>query len=179
MDFPLEEVPFPVNGQEIIVKSEPIFEPEPQPIEQIKIEEQKPKINFFDSLPIRLPEISSEDLEHFEDAKLDSAYEERLLREGDNLKAIKNASQIISSLLNITVANQTISTNGAATAPAKAKPKIDFKIPDFETETESTETLILSENPTEDELWRYAENNPTVKRALRIFRGKIISVTKE
>lgn len=195
-DFSLNEVPFPVKGQgqneeipeekvEILETKElEIGEPEilissVQPIGQSKVENQKNVNNFFDSLPIRLPEISSEDLEHFEDPKLDTAYEERLLREGDNLKSIKTASQIISKLLTAPVATPTTSTNGTATAPARSKPKIDFKIPDFETENEPTETLILSENPTEEELIAYAENNPTVKRALRIFRGKIIRVTKE
>ncbi len=122
-----------------------------------------------------MPQISSEDLEHFEDAKLDSAFEERLLREGDNLRPVSNASQVIS----IIAAPEIISlpsTNG--TASAKVKPKTSFQIPSFENESEPTEVLTLPENPTEEELWRFAENNPAVKRALRIFRGKIINVSK-
>lgn len=186
-DFPLDEVPFPTSR----VENKTEFQ-ETKPIETVQIETPKPQIiveetkpelyqtkgNFFDSLPVRLPEISSEDLEHIEDSKLDAAYEERLLREGDDLKPIKNASKILANILTAPIATPTISTNGTAVAPAKAKPKIDFQIPDFSTESESSEIHTLSENPTEDEMWRYAENHPAVKRALRIFRGKIVSVTK-
>lgn len=199
VDFDLNEVPFPVNKQEekvgnevlkpeILVENTKVFE-EPQnivasppiPNYQPPITNKPPVINqeFFDSIPVRLPEISAEDLEHVEDKKLDEAYYERLLREGDNLRAIKNASQIILDILNISAVTSTVSTNGTATAPAKAKPKIDFQIPNFETENESEETFVLPENPTEEELRLYAENHPLVKKALRIFRGKIIKVTKE
>jgi len=194
----LSEVPFPVNGYEkkveidepkaefVIEKPEIIGEPQntattpPITNYQQPITNKPPVINqaFFDSIPVRMPEISAEDLEHFEDKKLDEAYEERLLREGDDLKVIKNASQILATILTAPVVTPIPSTNGTAAAPAKAKPKIDFKIPDFSTEPETTEIIELSDNPTEEEMRRYAENHPAVKRALRIFRGKIISVTK-
>jgi DNA polymerase III subunit gamma/tau len=181
VDFDLNEVPFPINSRESEVGSqEPKIEVIGQPpvIESSTPTPQPPKPNFFDNLPIRLPEISSEDLEHFEDKKLDDAYENRLLREGDDLRIIKNASKIVSNILTVPIVTATVSSNGTAAAPAKEKPKIDFQIPDFSTETESAETWTLSENPTEEEMWRYAENHPAVKRALRIFRGKIVGVSK-
>jgi DNA polymerase III subunit gamma/tau len=186
IDFPLDEVPFPVDGQEAKADVQAVEAPDQSQIanrnsqitETPKPEIAKPKPNFFDNLPIRLPEISAEDLEHIEDKKLDEAFEERLLREGDDLRAIKNASKILAEILTAPVATPTISTNGTAAAPAKAKPKINFQIPDFSTESESDENITLPENPTEEEMWRYAENHPAVKRALRIFRGKIVSVTK-
>jgi DNA polymerase III subunit gamma/tau len=205
VDFDLSEVPFPVNGQEkkvgikepkaevLVEKTEIIEEAQnitatppvtnhqsPITSYQQPITNKPPVINqeFFDSIPVRMPEISAEDLEHIEDKKLDEAYEERLLREGDDLKAIKNASQILATILTAPVVSPTPSTNGTAAAPAKAKPKINFQMPDFSTEPETTEIIELSDNPTEEELRRYAENHPAVKRALRIFRGKIISVTK-
>ncbi|MBX7174338.1 MAG: DNA polymerase III subunit gamma/tau [Pyrinomonadaceae bacterium] len=206
VDFDLAEVPFPVNGQSKkveFVNSKPAFEVSKSDVTEEKIENSQdlkmadaapsisnysppitnktPVINqqFFDSIPVKLPEISSEDLEHFDDSKLDSAYEERLLREGDNLKTIKNASEIVSVLLSASVVTTTISANGAAVAPAKEKPKITFQIPTFETENETSQVVTLSENPTEEELRLYAENHPLVKKALRIFRGKIIKVSKE
>lgn len=189
-DFPLDEVPFPTSREEQKVEIPETKSEFIQPIEQektsppiineeIRSELYQTKGNFFDSLPIRLPEISAEDLEHVEDKKLDDAYEERLLREGDNLKAIKDASKIVAALLSVNLVTPATSTNGTAAAPAKVKPKIDFQIPDFSTENDSTEIVTLSENPSEEELWRYAENHPVVKRALRIFRGKIINVTRE
>ncbi len=172
-----EDTPFPVKRQKSI-QDEPL--PAKTPIsEEPKFEPQKPRMDFFDSLPIRMPEISAEDLEHIEDAKLDAAFETRLLREGDNLKPIKNASQIIANILQATIVSPTVSAKGSAAAPAKTKPKIEFQIPTFETETDASEPVILPENPTEAEMWQYAENYPAIKLALRIFRGKIVGVTKQ
>lgn len=175
VNFPIEEVPFPVGNQQIETKSVQIVEEKSPIVEPEKFEIPPQNVNFFDSLPMRMPQISSEDLEHFEDAKLDFAFEERLLREGDNLRPISNASQVI-SIIAAPETTSLSSTNG--TASAKVKPKTSFQIPSFENESEPTEVLTLPENPTEEELWRFAENNPAVKRALRIFRGKIINVSK-
>jgi hypothetical protein len=153
------------------------LEPLEQPYVDVPKSQFEPMPQFLENLPIRLPEISSEDLEHFEDSKLDAAYEDRLAREGDHLKAITGASQIVAQILTTQFAAPASSANGTATAPAKVRPKIDFMIPDFSTEPDE-EVSILPENPTEEDLWRYAQSHPAVKRTLRIFRGKIISVTK-
>ena len=67
-------------------------------------------------------------------------------------------------------------TNGstaAAFAPAKIKP--NFVIPNFD-EEEASEIPVLPENPTQEEMWHYAQNHPLVKKALRIFRAKIVEV---
>ena len=66
--------------------------------------------------------------------------------------------------------------SAAAFAPAKEKPK--FVIPSFETEDETEEIPELPENPTDEELWQYAENHPLTKRVLRIFRGKLVEVKR-
>lgn len=191
VDFPLDEVPFPIKSQKIVSEPAPIIENIIDTVEKSQISttnsqietntksQIEPITNFYDNLPMRMPDISSEDLEHFEDKKLDEAFEERLLREGDDLKSIKNASQIVSAILTTSVITSTISTNGSAAAPAKVKPKINFQMPDFSYDLDSGEILALSENPTEDELMKYAESHPAVKRALRIFRGKIVKVTKK
>ncbi len=125
---------------------------------------------------MRLPDISSEDLEHIEDAKLDLAFEERLLREGDDLKMIKTAPQIIAKITSSNAVSSDISTNGASTATAKAKSAYKIDLPDYSNESE--ENPILPENASEEELFKYAENHPKIKMALRIFRGKIIKVEK-
>lgn len=152
--------------------------PEPPPVSKF----QPLSDDFINSVQIKLPPISSEELEHIEDNWLDNAYEEKLKREGDNLNIIAAAAEIIQKALG-EISNgaspQTFQTsNGAATAPARTPTKPFFIPPDFETE-DTGEILELSDNPTEEELMRYAESHPLVKRALRIFRGKIVKVTRD
>ncbi len=138
---------------------------------------------IIESMPIKLPPISSEELEHIEDAWLDDAFERRLQQLGDDLRPIKNAAQFVELLLgenqpNSFTAKIETSNGGAATAFAPAKDKPSFVIPNFDEEKESTEIPVLPENPTEEEMWHYAQNHPLVKKALRIFRGKIVEVKK-
>jgi DNA polymerase III subunit gamma/tau len=151
-------------------------------------ETETPKItqNFLDSVPVRLPPNTSEDLEHVEDNWLDNAFEERLLREGENLNIIAGASLLVSNVLDTngfsgsSISQFELNSNGAtAFAPAKTAGKPAFVPPIFEPEKISDEMPVLPENPTQEDLWRYAENHPKVKLALRIFRGKIVSVTQE
>lgn len=139
-------------------------------------------IETIANMPSKLPPISAEDLEHIEDAKLDDAYETKLLRLGDNLYPIKNASKIIEVLLGSsseTSVSATIETssNGNGTAAAPARKPI-FEIPVFETEDENAPLPELSENPTEEEIWHYAQSHPVTKKLIRIFRGKLVEVKK-
>jgi len=139
---------------------------------------RKPKLaEIIAAMPVKMPPISSEELEHFDDDKLDTAYENRLAREGDKLLPIVEASKIAEKLIGvseqITLNDQ---TNGSAAATAKAKPI--FEIPNFETEDESDELSVLPENPTREQLMEYAQKHPTVKKVLRAFRGKIVEVKK-
>ena len=127
-----------------------------------------------------LAEISAEELEHIEDAWLDGDFERKLLQTGE-VQSIKNISQIVEMLLGTDSQNSLSAKielqnagNGAAFAPAREKPS--FAMPDFEQEEISNEMPVLPENPTEEQLWQYAENHPLVKKAMRIFRGKILEV---
>lgn len=152
--------------------------PEPPPVAKYQSMDE----NFLNSVQVKLPPISSEELEHIEDNWLDNAYEEKLKREGDNLHVIASATELIAQALGgnfHSSAPQSFQTsNGAATAPARAQTKPIFIPPDFEAEDAPGEIIELSDNPTEEELMRYAENHPLVKRALRIFRGKIVKVNR-
>jgi DNA polymerase III subunit gamma/tau len=227
IDFPLEEVPFPVQNREnkvveekilaepaekqfekeLIVEksieeklsevviptfdefpaafSEPI-ETSEQPLSALTFAENAARI--IESIPIKMPPISAEELEHIEDTWLDDAYERRLQKLGDDLAPIKNASKIVEFLLGENQPNGGFAARvefsngsgaasaGAAFAPAKNKP--NFVIPDFGEEEESGEIPVLPENPTEEQMWNYAENHPLIKKALRIFRGKLVEVEK-
>jgi DNA polymerase-3 subunit gamma/tau len=232
VDFPLEDVPFPVSTSAIsvietknqfgtvnenveqiyddgvsnylndsvsasIVERElhqtesAFYETSPVSVIQPELSSQTPPLTFaenaariIESMPIKLPPISSEELEHIEDPWLDDAFERRLQQLGDDLRPIKNAAKFVELLLGenqpngFTAKIETSNGNGAATAFAPAKNKPNFVIPNFNEEEESTEIPVLPENPTEEEMWHYAQNHPLVKKALRIFRGKIVEVKK-
>lgn len=170
-------------------KDEPPFEmneppPDFPPFEE---NEQMPEVpqfsppnfqieDFMTELPTILAELSSEELEHIEDNWLDAAFEKKLLRTGDNLYALKNASALATKIIGT---KQTISVsngNGTAAQTAKEKPVLNITMPEFE--IESDEIPELPENPTEEQLREYAENHPITKRIKRIFRGTLISVER-
>jgi len=208
IDFPLEEVPFPVsNNSTSVVEAENPIEIANEIVdtheeilfqEPVSVFENSPSaspkqidstLTFaesfasnLESLPMKLPPILSEELEHIEDAWLDDAFERKLQQLGDDLSPIKNASEIVELLLgenqqNSFAAKIEISKGGAAAAFAPAKDKPSFVIPEFD-EEESVEIPVLPENPTEEEMWQYAQNHPLVKKVMRVFRGKIVEVSK-
>src|SRR5699024_1477350 len=79
----------------------------------------------FDPPALRLPVLTSEDLEHFDDSRLDDAYEEKLLVTGDDLRLIDNASAIVAQFAPAVSNGQKPAPvysngNGAATAAAIA-----------------------------------------------------------
>ena len=125
--------------------------------------------------------ITPEELEHIEDKWLDDAYEKKLLLSGDELNFIPNASIIVENLIGNSIKQtevQAESSNGnSAVAFARAK-EISQMIPQLNEEEISEEIPELPENPTEEQLYKYAESHPLVKKALKIFRGKIIEVKK-
>lgn len=148
---------------------------------------KSPIINV-DSMPVKLEPIDSEELEHIEDKWLDKAFEYKLLHEGDDLKIIKNADEIIQVLLNqnndsqikaeIEISSQ---TNGSAIATAPVKENKALNIVSEMQKYEEIDEAVpdLPENPTEEELFNYAQNHPTVKKVIRIFRGKLVNVIKK
>ncbi|HVE56112.1 MAG TPA: DNA polymerase III subunit gamma/tau [Pyrinomonadaceae bacterium] len=140
-------------------------------------------LEYIASMPVKMMPISSEDLEHFDEDKLDTAYENKLSRAGDNLFPIANAAKIVEELVGVSQSNgfsasgeNQNGSSAAATAPAKSKPV--FEMPNFDYDDESEELPVLSENPTPEELLAYAQKHPNVKKVLRAFRGKIIEVKK-
>ena len=126
---------------------------------------------FLNSIPIKLSPITEEELEHVDDKQLDEAFERKLARLGDNLYPIKNASKLVETALQNNTVKVEVSNGNSATAAAPARDYSAF-MPKLDDETE-TEMPTLSENPTEEEMLAYAQAHPLVKKALRIFRGKI------
>lgn len=149
----------------------------------------KSPIIDIDRMPVKLEPIDAEELEHIEDKWLDQAFESRLLQEGDDLKLIRNAGKIVRMLLDIGESEsvsvkfeQSARSNGSGvrTLPGQSKENKALEIVSELARTEEIdETMpVLPENPTDEDLWRYAENHPKVKKVLRVFRGKLVEVKR-
>jgi hypothetical protein len=67
-------------------------------------------------------------------------------------------------------------SNGTATAPARDLSA--YAAPVLEIDTETVELPVLSDDPTDEELVAYASAHPDVRRVMRVFRAKVVSVTK-
>ena len=141
-------------------------------------------LGFLDSLRLPLPAIDSEELEHIEDTWLDNAFDERLLRSGDNLMPISNASRIVETALGGNSNGEVSSANGRSngsngTAAAPALESSVYTTPILsEPGVVATGSRTLPENATEEDLFAHAAEHPVVKMALRIFQAKIVEVTK-
>ena len=137
-------------------------------------------LSFLDSLPVKLAPIDSEALEHVDDTWLDAAYERKLARGGDDLLPIPEAAALAEALFG-KAAGEVISyatangNNGSAAAPALSTV---FVPPNLDPVDDDFEPVSLPENPTEEELLTYAANHPLTKRAMRIFRAKIVEVKR-
>ena len=136
-------------------------------------------VDFIKALPIRLPPIPSEELEHIEDQWLDDAYERKLMFSGDKLAPIQSVKAMVAGLVReladvppIVLAAKPTASASAAVAMAlsekiETSSSADVELPD------------LGENPTEQQLTAYANAHPAVRAALRVFRGKIVGVKRK
>lgn len=200
VNFPLEEIPFPVNptrvrsaAPEVSVVAPPAAEPEIETEIETAIkpepdfsppEQTKPR-NYYldlipDDIPIKLPPISAEELEHAEDNWLDNAYEECLKRAGDNLNPIKTALQLAAALIGTSAQSNgspakvdAASANGTAVARAPI-----FTPPTFDSPQDADEMPVLPENATDEQLMEYAKNHPLVKKVRWHLKADIINVTR-
>jgi DNA polymerase-3 subunit gamma/tau len=125
---------------------------------------------------VRLARLSAEELEHIDDDKLDNAYEEKLYFTGDDLMPIRGADKVIAFLAPREPQRVSSSSySAAATAPAM---DVSHMIADLQLEEEDVPLPELSTDPSEEELLAYAKAHPAVRRAMRIFRAKIVKVEK-
>ena len=139
-------------------------------------------LDFINSLPVKLPPISSEELEHVEDKKMDALYERKLEWSGDDLMPIPRAAEMAKLLVGNQAGAQPILADGNGNGNGSVSPKkapLNLQIPNFEEEDAKIELPVLSENPTEEELFAYANAHPIVRKAMRIFRAKVIAVNKK
>ena len=162
---------------------EPVELPGPEDEQEIDrlIAEAAPPVDlsFIESLPVKLPPIDSEALEHVEDSWLDAAYEKKLARSGDDLFPIPNASALIETLIGkqsaSAVAASANGASGSAAAPAFAT---TYTPPTFEEDGPVEAPALPNADATEEELRAYAASHPATRTAMRVFRAKIVSITR-
>jgi DNA polymerase-3 subunit gamma/tau len=137
-------------------------------------------LGFLDSLPVKLAPIDAEALEHVEDTWLDAAYDRKLANSGDDLLPIEGADALIRSILGKSAAESATRTNSNGSTASAAAPAMTpvYLPPDLDTADEESEPDALPENATDEELLAYAANHPLAKKAMRIFRAKIVSVKR-
>lgn len=150
------------------------FEPVPEP--------KAPVRESFSQPQVRLLPLSSDELEHFDDKRLDEWYEEKLNFVDDDLGLIKNANSIVKALFGDTsekLPARSYTPNGrtaAAVVPAFDVAKLKEEL--GHVEDEHVDLPVLGPDPTDDELLAYAEAHPSVRAAKRVFKAKILEVKK-
>jgi DNA polymerase-3 subunit gamma/tau len=133
----------------------------------------------LDALPVKLPPIAAEELEHVDHPQLDALFEDKLTRLGESTLPIPNVAALAAQMIG------SLASNGAAdtkTSPAPpAKPNIDlsrfFKAGE-EDQPESAELPKLPPNPTDQELVAYVNAHPLAKRVMKLFRATIVDVRR-
>ncbi len=178
-----EPSPVEIVAPPVEIVAPPVEEPDARLEEAAPVDPPSPRPAIdVSSFHVKLPAISSEELEHVDDSWLDSQYELRLTLTGDDLGHIANAEQVVRLLLSGIEETATADTETfveaamTASAPARAKVMIDPAV--FHGGDEGAVPDVLPENPSDEELFAYAQNHPAVKRALRTFRGKLLAVRK-
>lgn len=122
---------------------------------------------------VKVAPISSVDLEHFQDDKLDEAYRLRLQREGEDLRPIRNASSFVTTIIKSSESEPSAHTEHEV---ARVRQSVELPIP--EPRINAGPVAVLSENPSESELRSYAESHPDVQKVLKVFRGRIFEIKK-
>ncbi len=172
---PVEKVvAVPFADEPVMAAPEELFEP--PAAETPRFAEPSPA-----RISATMSSISREELEHIDDVPLDSAYDDALMFSGDNLAPIASVAKLAESLFGkpaVAAAPVTSAySNGHSTAAARAPAPISA-MPDAVTDDETAELPELAADPTEEELLVYANAHPLVKRAAKVFRGKVVGVKR-
>ncbi len=165
-------------GYRDLVEPDHFPEMDPAPIEPPAVRATAyDDLSFVASLPVKLPPIASEDLEHFDDKALDAQFDRKLEILDENTGPILNATKLIRSAIGQReVAASVANGSGAAAAPARAP--LNIQIPDF-TENESEAELPWpGDAASEEQLAAYVDANRSVKLLKRIFRAKVTAIAK-
>lgn len=133
----------------------------------------------FETPLLSLPALSSDDLRHHENPRLDDAYDERLLLTGDDLLPIGEADTLIKMLFGDTSEKVSLVAEPTAISAAAAKPAFDVEF--FKAQITPAEPDILlpelGEQPSTELLEKYARAHPAVRTVMRVFRAKLVNVS--
>jgi hypothetical protein len=90
------------------------------------------------------------------------------------------AAELIRNILGKSAGESATRTNSNGAAASAAAPALTqvYLPPDLDTDDEESEPAALPENATDEELLAYAANHPLAKKAMRIFRAKIVEVKR-
>jgi len=172
-DFSLDEPP-----EDMSFYDAPLYIPEDLPVAGPKRPEH-PKTAF--AMPTaRLASLTSEELEHFDDPRLDAGYEEKLSFSGDPLLPLATAKQLVIDLFGVeeTLPVRAPMTNGNAAAATAPKRDMSHLIPDLGRSDAPVEMPVLSAEPTAADLVKFAEAHPTVRTAMRVFRATVLEAKR-
>jgi hypothetical protein len=87
-------------------------------------------LSFVASLPVKLPPIASEDLEHFPEKALDAQFDRKLELLDENFGPIPQVYELVRRAIGERAVVPVVAvSNGAAAAPARAP--LNIQIPDF------------------------------------------------
>lgn len=183
----LKSDPDPVRGPDRDARAAqkvPPFEPEleqPEDFADIEFAEgPEPDLQIdIDSMPVKLPPVSSEALEHFPDKYLDAGYELALESEGDDGFPLEEAASIAEQLVGAVADDERVED---PEAPGATKPNRAVEIAEEMTRaSEESNAAIpeLPEDPSDEDLRQYAENHPLVRKVKKLFRAEIVGVTRD
>jgi DNA polymerase III subunit gamma/tau len=171
---------------EAITLQEPPEEPpnefDEEPPEQFVMPAAGQRAVYEAPATLRLPTLTAGELEHFDDTRLDDAYEEKLALTGDNLLLIKDVDTLVAPFLGgyAQPARPTAAHTSHNGSAAAASPAIDVAAlkGEMAPEIEDMEIPELGAEPTQEELREYARAHTGVRVAMRVFRAKIVDVKR-
>jgi DNA polymerase-3 subunit gamma/tau len=160
-----------------IEPEEPFFaEPPPETFEDEPPNFEPPvpyDISFVEDLPERPLDDSPDRLVHYDDTKLDDAFEEILAFAGDSLLPLPAARDLAALFAASRPQVAAASASNGSSTHVYAPPVFEQ-----DEEIDVTEIPKLPENPTQEELLAYAERHPLIRKVKRAFRAKIVEVRK-
>ncbi len=129
---------------------------------------------------VRLAALTSEELEHAKDEKLDDVFEEKLTYNGDDLRLIPTAQALVGMLVGAEYVMPVRPAQGNGNKAVATAPKRDMShlIPDIGRKKPRLEVPTLPKEATDDDLLMFANSHPTVHEAKRIFRATVIEAKR-
>ncbi|MGH9948987.1 MAG: DNA polymerase III subunit gamma/tau [Pyrinomonadaceae bacterium] len=151
---------------------EPDFDDRP-PESEFEEPFEPPPIRYeAEQFPVRYVEIPPEMLEHFEHKRLDDAYEDTLLYYGDDLSRFAFASELAATFAET---RPLAAAASASNGPTRIDPKYS---PPIAEEDADLPLPILSDTPTEEELFEFAKRHPKIRKVARALRATVVEVER-